>query len=283
MIDNSVNRPAIVQSVDRTRQAMIDRCKTIAANVRLHRRQSLESAIDLGKELIELKKLTKHGHWLHTLEEINVTRKSAAEYQRFAKCNPGLHLEDCGSISEARNLLQLSDEEEAEIEPPKADVQGQVFAEDEPSWTTTEAAAEANGQAKQKTEETIFCDACSRCRRVGQELPKRCPFCKERRAEAKKAQEEADAKNPWKALKQPRPRKVSGGHCTRSIGIHLRAVLRHVDNMLKDFGFWDEEHEKVIDTPLTAEFRKMLSEAAHKLKEERDRLKAEAQRAQQTG
>jgi hypothetical protein len=225
MIRNVVDPPAAVRKHELSREARILLCKTIAATIRSRNRLNLESAIELGDHLLQLKPTCRRGEWRLLLAEIGVNPTSAWECIAFAKYSPREHLEDCGSITEARALLKLGDGEEQEIGEEQQETQYDAFPEDEhvvEGMTPTEEEQEEPAKPK------VYCDACQRCIRVGQQRPKRCKACKEARKAAKE-------------FTKPLPKSPTGGFSLLVVMSHCKAIVRHLDNLCKDQGYLDEK------------------------------------------
>ena len=68
----------IITSSGRTREE-------ITASVRLHMRNMVGSALEIGADLIEMKEACQHGEWLPWLKEIGLSSSTAANYMRIAR------------------------------------------------------------------------------------------------------------------------------------------------------------------------------------------------------
>lgn len=211
--------------------------------------------LELAKTLGEAKAVCKHGEWLPFLHRVGLNQRYAWDLLQI-NSNQGTFpdLLNCHSINQAMEMIRegIGKGEEEEIADP------------------------ANASTKPKNEaapkHTIYCMVCDRALRLKIGKPKRgCPECKAARAAHKAI---------WGKPKGKR--KSKGGHIEDLIGMGFRTILRHMDRIAKDFGKLDDEGH-IADTPALAEIRKMLKDAAHKLRAELDQLKEEAKRAQQAG
>jgi hypothetical protein len=241
----------IVQEATLSRDARKVLCKTISATMRTRKRLNLESSIELGEHLTELKRACKHGEWLPLLDQLGVARRQAQRSIAFAQKRHMSHLDDCESEDQAALVLGIPDGEEQEI---AEDGTQATFGDEEQQATTT------NGEEKPKTQRTIRCDACKRAQRVGMTIPRTCPECK------KIAQEEKEfAKDP--------PKPATGGCSLASVGNHFKAVMRQMRNLAVDSGLQVKPDD--LPAPMLA-VREKLGEAKQIILDWRNELKARA-------
>ena len=69
---------AIITASGRTREE-------ITASVRIHMRNMVNNALEIGMDLAEMKEACQHGEWLPWLKEIGLSASTAANYMRIAR------------------------------------------------------------------------------------------------------------------------------------------------------------------------------------------------------
>ena len=57
----------------------------ITASVRIHMRSMVNSALEIGIDLVEMKEACQHGEWMPWLKEIGLSASTAANYMRIAR------------------------------------------------------------------------------------------------------------------------------------------------------------------------------------------------------
>ena len=57
----------------------------ITASVRIHMRNMVSSALEIGADLIEMKEACQHGEWIPWLKEVGLSTSTAANYMRIAR------------------------------------------------------------------------------------------------------------------------------------------------------------------------------------------------------
>ena len=71
-------KTGIITASGRTREE-------ITASVRIHMRSMVNSALEIGMDLIEMKDACQHGEWMPWLKEIGLSASTAANYMRIAR------------------------------------------------------------------------------------------------------------------------------------------------------------------------------------------------------
>jgi hypothetical protein len=261
---NPTEPPAIVRTAE-PQAEMIAHARSLGEKIGRDERQTLQTAIELGRVLDRLRESCNRD-WLAVLEKTGVKQQRASEYIRIARL-PAAVVSACGSIREAL-------ERAADLSPKPGTAAGKAgsaagTAHEKQERETAERQRRTNidliRQVDPDLADAIECDpesasdeliarsvppSCDRCRQ-GDYPPggRECPLCASIRADAQQtlfgSEREAEEGEVATASQEPPPPPPDPfaelkREFTRLSGLCTKAMKQHGEKSAKLHKYWSE-------------------------------------------